>query len=575
MFELYTSLLAAASITNLLVLLIMMKQVGRSAVRGFFFLFLFAISVWGIPRLIINTFGLTGFAYTEVNRISALGYILVPTVFFTFSLAFTKRLELLRNKIIFLYTFLPPIIFLYLSWTTNIIENHAFDATLSTHWGVSSPTGEYFAIFLAWFESLMLISMLSLIGMYKRTASKVQKRQSLLLIIAILIPLFFGTITDGILPLFDIHTFPSAIPLTSVMAILIGYAITRYELFEFEPDIILSHIGNGLFTIGRSGRILKVNSAGADMIGLLESEIVGKNIKEFLTASKKRGRRITANMTIGKTFHSSAYSLITDSSIIPVAITVSPVKSNKKIVGATVLFQDISEEKRQEESKEEFLSIASHELKTPITSIKLYTELLSRKLRITGDESIGLVEKLQEQVERVVGLTNDLLDLSRLQSGKIQLHLEAFDLCTLTETIIDSVRSSFPDHEIVLEGTVSKQVFADRLRIGQVLTNLLTNAVKYSPRDRRVIVRLSDEDDRACVSVQDFGKGIRNTEQQKIFDRFYQVSVKEGEEHSLGIGLYVAARIIKKHKGKIWVDSKLNKGSTFSFTIPLAHSESL
>ena len=233
---------------------------------------------------------------------------------------------------------------------------------------------------------------------------------------------------------------------------------------------------------------------------------------------------------------------------------------------------DIDEQKRQEERKDAFISMASHELKTPVTSLKGFAHILQNRLKKHGDEeSLHFLASINKQLNRLTRLINDLLDITRVQQGRLEYDEELFSLDVLVQETIENLQAGTTTHRLIFEESQDAQVYADRDRIGQVLTNLITNAVKYSPGADRIIIRLLKDGDSATVSVQDFGIGIAAKHQARIFERFYQVTDPEEKTYpGLGIGLYLSSEIIKRHRGRIQVESKKGSGSTFSFSLPLA-----
>ncbi len=243
-----------------------------------------------------------------------------------------------------------------------------------------------------------------------------------------------------------------------------------------------------------------------------------------------------------------------------------------KVVFAIAIIHDITERILAERRKDEFISMASHELKTPLTSLKGFTHVLLRRLAKQGDEQgLTYLAKIDKQVDKLTILINDLLDLSKIQTGKLDYREEYFDLDALVREIVENVQGTTHTHRLLVEGQTHAQVFGDKDRLGQVLINLLTNAIKYSPQADKVIVHLSTEQGQAIVSVQDFGIGIAKEYQQYIFDRFYRVTAPQEQTYpGLGIGLYISSEIIRRHHGRLEVESHKGEGSTFSFVLPLA-----
>lgn len=218
--------------------------------------------------------------------------------------------------------------------------------------------------------------------------------------------------------------------------------------------------------------------------------------------------------------------------------------------------------------RDEFISIASHELKTPLTSLKVYAEVLLKQFMKQDPKTANYLQKMDDQIANMTNLIKDLLDVSRIQLGKLTFHFERIQMKDLVKDIITNYQPTIT-HKISLEGTISQLIIADRERIGQVILNLLTNAVKYSPDANNVIVKLSQNQDAVTVNVQDFGIGIDKKNAQKIFERFYQVGNKKRTNLGLGMGLYISKEIIERHGGTIAVSSTKGKGSTFMVTLPI------
>lgn len=222
--------------------------------------------------------------------------------------------------------------------------------------------------------------------------------------------------------------------------------------------------------------------------------------------------------------------------------------------------------------KDEFLGIASHELKTPLTSIKTFIQLLQKEVpKKQAGRSQLFISKVDTQLDRLTSLIHDLLDISRINSGRIEYTDEEFSLGDLLAEIV-SERELLPDkHKIEFKNGIDAVVFGDKYRIQQVVTNIINNAIKYSPDADRVIVRTEKTDTDVVVAVQDFGVGIPEHERLQVFDRFYQGNgVKKSQfPGGLGLGLFISAEIIRRHNGKIWVESEENKGSTFYFSLPI------
>jgi PAS domain S-box-containing protein len=240
-------------------------------------------------------------------------------------------------------------------------------------------------------------------------------------------------------------------------------------------------------------------------------------------------------------------------------------------------FHDITERKQAEEHKDAFLAMASHELKTPVTSLKGFTQVLSLLLADHPEAQVRLfLERMDAQLDKLTRLVNDLLTLSHMQAGDLSMREEAFDLDELIRETMEQVQATTITHRLQLQGATSVKVTGDRDRLAQVLVNLLTNAIRYSPQANCVLVRVQGDRRQAEIAVQDFGIGIDQAYHEQIFERFYQVP--DQDERTLpgmGIGLYLARTITERHGGRISVESRMGKGSTFRVELPLVKGEQI
>ncbi|AYL96215.1 ATP-binding protein [Mucilaginibacter celer] len=237
-----------------------------------------------------------------------------------------------------------------------------------------------------------------------------------------------------------------------------------------------------------------------------------------------------------------------------------------RILG-TVL--DITAYKELQQQKDDFISIASHELKTPITSLKASLQLMDR-IKDKSEQTMipKLIMQSRKSVERVSALVEDLLNVSRLQQSDIRLNKSHFILSQLVNAVANPI-SIIAKHKIIITGNLELQVYADEHRIDQVLTNFLNNAVKYAPSSETIEVDIHTAEDYVTVSVTDYGPGIPFEKQQHLFDRYYRVDPSGHQGSGLGLGLYICEEIITRHNGSIGVNSVEGKGSTFWFRLPL------
>jgi PAS domain S-box-containing protein len=274
-----------------------------------------------------------------------------------------------------------------------------------------------------------------------------------------------------------------------------------------------------------------------------------------------------------------------DGTIFPVSYSVTPLEKDGEVIGSVLEFRDITELKNYElslksaiEARDEFLSIASHELKTPLTSLIMQTQLQKRMMSKDDSRAFSKerVSQLIEQFDRLFGRLNrlieDMLDISRISSGRLNIQKEEFDIFQLTKEVVQRMTG-----EMIAAGCGRPEISGqsvnghwDALRIEQVLLNLITNAIRYG-KGKPIAIKVMQESEVVKIAVIDHGIGITPENQIKIFQRFER-AVNASEISGLGLGLYISEQIIKAHGGKIWVESELGQGSTFYVELPLMDS---
>ena len=231
---------------------------------------------------------------------------------------------------------------------------------------------------------------------------------------------------------------------------------------------------------------------------------------------------------------------------------------------------EIEYRKEAELKKDEFISIASHELKTPMTTIKGYIQLLERSL--DKNDIVGVRDRLykvQNQVEKLNLLIADLLDISKIDSGKLKFNKQYFSFDYFLNQIIEPMQQANPLIKIIKYGEINCQVYGDEMRMEQVVVNFITNAIKYAPGTEEIHITSKMQGNEIYFSVKDFGIGMSAEHCQKIFEKFYRIEETSLRFQGLGIGLYICQEIIDRHGGKLGVNSKINEGSEFYFQIPI------
>ncbi|MDB5232169.1 MAG: yycG 3 [Chitinophagaceae bacterium] len=233
--------------------------------------------------------------------------------------------------------------------------------------------------------------------------------------------------------------------------------------------------------------------------------------------------------------------------------------------------QDITQRKDMEKQKDEFISIVSHELKTPITSLKAYGQIVEKRLATLEDKtSYSMIKKMSENISRLTTLVQDLVDVTRIENNKLQFRISDFSFNELVKDVAEEIGRIYPEHQIIIENKSEVIIHNDRERTEQVIRNLVSNAIKYSPGADKVIIHITRENDKMICSIEDFGIGISPEQQPYVFERFYQAADHKANPFpGLGLGLYICRQIIDRQGGTISVKSELNKGSVFTITLPL------
>lgn len=237
--------------------------------------------------------------------------------------------------------------------------------------------------------------------------------------------------------------------------------------------------------------------------------------------------------------------------------------------GAIVSHTDITEMKAMRKMKDEFVNVVSHELKTPLTSLKGIVHILQLSfLKKIRGEGARLLKTMDAQLDKLARIIGDLLDIYTIPGHQLQLSSEEFDFKNLITETVENIRNISPLHFLSVNRNESIVYRGDRSKLEQVITNLLTNAVKYSPQSNQVLINSIIKDNSILVSVRDFGIGVDEENFTMIFERFYRINNGPGVG-GLGLGLHISAEIIKAHKGNLWVESHAGEGSTFYFSLPL------
>ena len=346
-------------------------------------------------------------------------------------------------------------------------------------------------------------------------------------------------------------------------------ALRLSEMLTYQQEeaskvrAILQSIADGVIVVDREGRIILANPASQQILGMAREELEGRFTRELPGLFQPGGLFAQDNPRfelMERYINVSSTPVVTDAG---------------ETLGRVYVLRDITREVEADRAKSEFISTVSHELRTPLTSIKGYVDLilLGSVGEITPMQR-SFLEVVRSNSNRLVDLINDLLDISRIETGRIVLNPEPISIFDVVEEVVESARAEIERKQLHLEVRVPPDlpmVHADRKRITQVLTNLVSNAYKYTREGGRVEISARCENGFLTVSVSDTGVGISQEDQKKLFTRFFRAdNPLRDEVGGTGLGLAISKSFVEMHGGRMWVESELNVGSTFSFSLPLA-----
>jgi two-component system CheB/CheR fusion protein len=382
--------------------------------------------------------------------------------------------------------------------------------------------------------------------------------------------------------LVNAHKFPLREGNNSLILLAVQDITDRKQMEETLKDneerfrLLIQNASDIITVFDREGTIKYESSAIETVLGYSPSERIGRNISmDSMVHPDDRDLRLgllkAAIERPGENISGEFRMLHKDGGYRTIDAIFRNLLDHKKINGILANYRDVTDRKMFELQKDEFIGIASHELKTPVTSIKAYVQLLeSMFIEAEDSKSAQLLSKMNTQVDRLTALIVDLLDFTRIEGGHLKFKKETYSLNELVSEVVEENQRINTQQPI--ERKLAKDVFltGDRFRTGQVLTNLVSNAMKYSGKNKKVIVKTKVNKQDVIVSVEDSGIGIEPKLLDRVFDRFFRITQTSLNTYpGLGLGLYIAAEFIKRQGGKIWATSAKNKGSTFFFSLPL------
>lgn len=359
---------------------------------------------------------------------------------------------------------------------------------------------------------------------------------------------------------------------TSLILLAIEDITEKKRALMYTRSLIEASL-DPLVTISPDGKITDVNEATIKVTGIVRQQLIGTDFSNYFTEPDKASEGYQQVFKKGfVTDYPLTIRHADGQGLTDVLYNASVYKDDKNnVLGIFAAARDITERKQLEQQKDEFIAIASHELKTPVTSIKGYTQVLQNRFQKEGNtKAVELLARMDGQLNKLTSLIGDLLDVTKIEGGKLQFHEGYFDFDDLVNDIVEEMQQTTTKHTFTKKLAPTKTVYGDRDRIGQVITNFISNAIKYSPHSKNIIITTSEDEDSVTLCVQDFGVGIPKEKQAMVFDRFFRVSgLNQNTFAGLGLGLYIAGEIVKRHSGRIWVESDGKKGTTFGFSLPI------
>ncbi|WP_114937911.1 PAS domain-containing sensor histidine kinase [Mucilaginibacter endophyticus] len=344
--------------------------------------------------------------------------------------------------------------------------------------------------------------------------------------------------------------------------------------FEFVTDFMPVQ----LWTARTDGELDYLNKRAVDYFGIATNKIAGPDWLDGIHPDDRAGCIEAWNNAVntGNIFQYEFRLKDKDENYKWHLVRALPFTIDDKIIKWFGTNTDIDEQKQLQRQKDDFLGIASHELKTPVTSIKAYAQVLGAMLTREGEhKKAEMVLRMDAQVNRLTNLIGDLLDVTKINSGRLQFNKSWFDFNETVRETVQDLQHTTQKHQLIQNFSQTGNIYSDKDRISQVITNLITNAIKYSPHTDTIIVSTRRENNEAIVCVQDFGIGIPEDKKDLVFEQFYRVSGnKQHTFPGLGLGLYISSEIIKREGGRMWVNSIEGKGSTFCFALPVDETNS-
>lgn len=348
-----------------------------------------------------------------------------------------------------------------------------------------------------------------------------------------------------------------------------------------NANALFLSIGDGSIATDHEGKIQRINDVALGLLGYTREEVMGEWFPKVIVAQDERGKPVSAlNRPItrailgGKPVTERMNYITKSGTVLPVSVTVSPIILNGRPIGAVEVFRDISKDNEIDRMKSEFISIASHQLRTPLTSVKTYAHLLAAGYqgKLTRDQR-KFMTIILNSVERMSDLIDILLDVSRIEAGKIEVILKPTDIKELIRKILKELEPQAAAKHITLSFKAPQRRLygeIDQVLTTEIITNLLSNSIKYTPARGKAGISIDHDDKNLLLTVSDSGYGIPLSDQTRIFSKFFRSdNITQREPSGSGLGLYLVKKIVETMHGKIRFESIPEQGTTFFVELPV------
>ncbi len=349
-----------------------------------------------------------------------------------------------------------------------------------------------------------------------------------------------------------------------------------------KQDALLASIGDGIIGTDQTGGIVVMNTAAKSMLGWTAEEVMGKNLFEIVSVEDEDGRPILKNkQTISSVFDTgvpvsipSSFYIAKDKRKIPVAINVTPIMLEDRIIGTVNVFRDISHETALRRTREEFESLATHQLRTPITTIKWNTEVLEGSGQVSPEDRDKALKDIHKAANLLTRLVNAMLNIAKMESGALGIVPEPVFLPDLVKEVAGELTAQIEGRHLHFETKFEEQlpvINLDPQLINTILRNLLSNSIKYTPDGGKILLKVAAQIQDVLITISDTGIGVPRLQQVKVFTKFFRADNVRADQTqgSTGLGLYITKLITEQCGGRIWFESEEGKGTTFYVSIPL------